>query len=64
VSKGKMPKHTQVDLKHPDGRMIKVDEGLAPLLSALWFMGIETKYSCQQGFNEAQSGEEEPAGPM
>lgn len=64
MSKGKMPIHKQVRIKHPDGRQIKVDEGLAPLLSSLWSLEIETEFSCQQTFEEGQSGKEEPTGPM
>ena len=37
-----LPEHAQVEL---DG--IEVDEGMAPLLGALWSLGLETQYSCQ-----------------
>jgi hypothetical protein len=31
------------------GQAIEVDEGIAPLISALWRAGIDTKHSCQGG---------------
>ena len=39
--------HKQVRVKYR-GKFIKVDEGIAPLLKAIWKLGIETTLSCQE----------------
>jgi len=45
-----MPLHQQVSIEQ-DGRSAEVDEGLAPLILALWKRGFRTTTSC-----EAQNG--------
>lgn len=39
--------HRQVRARHPSGRRIRVDAGIAPLLRAMWKRGIETSLSCE-----------------
>ena len=41
-----MTEHPQVELEI-DGRIEFVDEELAPLIAALWRLGVSTAYSCQ-----------------
>ncbi len=44
-----MPLHNQVDVVHPKLRQsLAVDEDIAPLLLALWRLGIDTLASCQK----------------
>lgn len=39
--------HPETELKHPDGTVIGIDEGIAPLLTALWRAGVATVNSCE-----------------
>lgn len=41
--------HLQTEAIAPDGTTIVVDEGIAPLLRALWSLGYNTRFSCQGG---------------
>lgn len=41
-------KHKQIKVRHPAEGIIEVDEGIAPLLVAMWKLGINTEMSCQQ----------------
>lgn len=44
-----MVEHTQVMIHNPAlNRMIEVDEGISPLLNAIWNLGIVTCNSCQE----------------
>lgn len=44
-----MTEHRQTAIPNPvSNQMIEVDEGIAPLLKALWDLGIETCNSCQE----------------
>lgn len=42
-----MSKHEQVCVEHPDGWVADIDIKIAPLIKALWEMGIDTFNSCQ-----------------
>ena len=46
---GLKTEHKQVEISH-NGVTTKVDEGLAPLLLAIWEKGIDTCLSCQENF--------------
>jgi hypothetical protein len=39
--------HQTLELKSPDGSLIDIDEGIAPLVELCWRLGIETSGSCQ-----------------
>lgn len=39
--------HKQVSVEYIAGKIVEVDEGIAPLLQAMWKLGIETTFSCQ-----------------
>lgn len=39
--------HRQVEVESPDGELIQVDEGIEPLVAALWQYGFETGASCE-----------------
>lgn len=39
--------HQETEVKHPDGTVVSVDEGIAELLAAMWAVGISTLNSCQ-----------------
>lgn len=41
--------HLQAQLLTPNGSSVAVDELLAPLLSTIWELGYETRFSCQGG---------------
>jgi hypothetical protein len=44
-----MPEHKQIAIFHPDSNeTIEVDEGIAPLIKAIWNLGISTCNSCQE----------------
>ena len=44
-----MPEHKQIKISHPDSdETIEVDEGIAPLIKAIWNLGISTCNSCQE----------------
>lgn len=44
-----MTEHKQTVILDPtSSQMIEVDEGIAPLLKAIWGLGIETRNSCQE----------------
>jgi hypothetical protein len=44
-----MTEHKQIAIPDPaSNQMIEVDEGIAPLLTAIWGLGIETCNSCQE----------------
>lgn len=39
--------HTEVPVTGPDGAVVMIDEGIAPLLTAMWEAGISTINSCE-----------------
>jgi hypothetical protein len=42
------PRHAQAAARRPDGSSVEVDWALVPLLEAVWALGVETRYSCQE----------------
>jgi hypothetical protein len=47
--KKKMAEHKQMAILDPiSNKMVEVDEGIAPLLKAIWNLGITTCNSCQE----------------